>query len=488
MKFDNKKVPNWINGKSATANNEGWLNKVNPHNGELLWVYSSSDEFDVQHAINAADNALPSWSRVPPVQRGQVLSEIVRLMKLYRAQLAKCVAVETGKPPSDAIGEVNGAILQGEYWAGEGMRLHGRSLTSGIRGKSSYTIREPIGVAGLIVPANTPMANIAWKVFPALICGNTVVLKSSEDAPNLAHVFAQITKEAGLADGVFNVINGVGSVAGSALVKSKKVAIISFTGSSEVGRWIAEVAGSRLAKVSLELGGKNPFVVCDDSDLDHAVHWAALSAFSNAGQRCSSGSRIFVFDNVYEEFKSRLINKANSLELGVDENCDVGPVISKRQHLRILKAIDASKEAGGSVLCGGGVPKAAKLKDGFYIQPTLVENVPRDSALYTEEVFGPVATIHKVSDICEAIEFANDSEYGLTASVHTCNIDRAMWFAQHVKTGVANVNLGTFGSEPHMPFGGTGASGNGTREPGAEAVDVYSELKIISILTRDMPT
>jgi aldehyde dehydrogenase (NAD+) len=477
-----KNIPNWINGAEVMPEGDGWLDKFNPHSGLPMSLLADSTAGDTHRAIDAAGNAFPSWSSMTPVRRGQILADIVTLMKRHSRQMAECIAVETGKPPQDAAGEVNGAILQAEFFAGEGMRLYGRSLTSAMPGKQSFTVRQPRGIAGLIVPANTPIANIAWKTFPALICGNTVVMKAAEDAPEIAYIFAMLTKEAGLPDGVFNVIQGRGLTAGAALVEDPRVSVISFTGSTSVGRWIAEVAGRRLARVSLELGGKNPFVVCDDADMEQAVHWASLSAFSNAGQRCAAGSRILVFRNVYDDFRRSFVAKANSLKLGVSAGCDLGPVINQRQHFNILSAIDSARAEGGTVLCGGAVPDEAEFADGYYVKPTVIDGLVPTANLSRKEIFGPVVTLHPVDGIREALELSNASEYGLTAAIHTKNVDRAMWFAQNVRAGVANINIGTFGSEPHMPFGGFGASGNGSREPGVEALDVYSELKNISFL------
>ena len=478
-------IPNWINGHERRPEVDGWIDKFNPHNGELLCYVADSTEADISLAIASADEAFFAWSELTPVKRGQILSNIIAEMKRRADELAECIAVETGKSPQDAIGEVRGSILQGEFFAGEGMRLYGRSLTSGIPGKQSFTVRQPRGIAGLIVPANTPIANIAWKSFPALICGNTVVLKAAEDAPRIALLFAQLTKDAGLFDGVFNVIQGRGRPAGVSLVEDPRVAILSFTGSTGVGRWIAETAGKRLARVSLELGGKNPFVVCDDADLNEAVHWASLSAFSNAGQRCAAGSRILVFKSVYDTFRDKLVAKARSLKLGVNTGCNLGPVINQRQQQAILATIETAEAEGGKILCGGVAPTSNDLINGYYIQPTVIDGLNADAELSSKEIFGPVVTLHPVEDLAAALKFADTSEYGLTAAIHTRNIDRAMWFAQRVRAGVVNINLGTFGSEPHMPFGGFGASGNGTREPGVEALDVYSELKNISLLTRN---
>ncbi len=480
-----RQIYNWVAGKESPATGGATLNKINPHTGQIESQCSASSAEDVGHAIAVADAAFFDWSNMTPVARGNILGAWVRVLREHQQELAGIVARETGKPPQDAAGEVGAALAQGDYFAGEGMRLYARSLTSGMPGKYSHTVRQPRGVAGLIVPANTPIANISWKVFPALICGNTVVLKASEDAPEIAVRMAQLAKQAGLPDGVMNVIQGAGDPAGKTLVEDSRVAVISFTGSTAVGRWIAEVAGRRLARISLELGGKNPFVVCDDADLDAAVHWASLSAFSNAGQRCAASSRILIFDNVYDAFVDKLVAKARSLKLGIDQDCDLGPVINARQQSSILAAIGRARTAGGRVLCGGKAPDAQNLKNGFYIEPTLIDGLPDNAELCALEIFGPVATLQRVRDLSHALQVANVTDYGLTAAIHTRSVDRAMWFAQRVRAGVVNINIGTFGSEPHMPFGGFGASGNGTREPGVEALDVYSELKNISFLVRD---
>lgn len=476
-------VPNWVMGRALRDTNN-WLPKYNPHNGELLSHFTNSSSEEVYQAVSAAYDAFDAWSKITPVSRGHYLCEITNLMKSRSQEIVECIALETGKSIKDASGEVKAAILQAEYFSGEGMRLYGRSLTSGVTGKYSHTVRQPLGVAGLIVPANTPIANITWKAFPALICGNTVVLKASEDAPHTAYLFAQITKDAGLPDGVLNVIQGQGQVAGAALVQDERVSIISFTGSTSVGKWIAEVGGRRLCRISLELGGKNPFVVCDDADLEQAVHWASLSAFSNAGQRCAAASRIIVFKDIYALFLDKFLSKVSQLKLGVDAESDLGPVINQRSQLSLLNDIKKAQTEQGKVLYGGTLPLQPELSNGYYIQPTVIEGVDPNADLSQKELFGPVVCLYPVENIHEALALANNTQYGLTAAIHTQNTDRAMWFAQHVRAGVANVNLGTFGSEPHMPFGGFGASGNGTREPGVEALDVYSELKNISFLVR----
>jgi aldehyde dehydrogenase (NAD+) len=475
-------ISNFVSGTQQASEAAGTFDKINPHTGAIMYPVTVAGESEVDAAIVSCQEAFAQWSETTTVRRGQILGAIVQAMRANADELAGLIASETGKPPGDAMGEVGGSIAQGEFFAGEGMRLFGRTLNSGMEHKYSFTVRQPHGVCGLIVPANTPLANITWKVFPALICGNTAILKASEDAPRLALRFAEIAREAGLSDGVLNVLQG--RSAGPVLVRDPRVALISFTGSTEVGKSIARDGGERLARVSLEMGGKNPFIVCDDANMDNAVHWASLSAFSNAGQRCSSGSRLLVQSGVYDSFVSRLIEKAESLRLGIEQGCDLGPVVSRRQRDNILIAIETAKAEGGMVLTGGGAPDDPALTDGFYIQPTLIEGLSHEQILPNTEIFGPVATLHRFDTLQEALQIANATSYGLTASIHTTSLDRGMWFSQRVRAGAANINIATFGSEPHMPFGGFGDSGNGTREPGTEALDVYSELKTISVLVR----
>jgi alpha-ketoglutaric semialdehyde dehydrogenase len=474
------KIFNWLGGKERVQKSAKWINKYNPHNGKVLYQVINSTKNDVNQAITIAHKNYQSWSRMPSPDRGKIIERIGLLMSQNEKHLSNIFAIETGKPFKDAMGELHGAIKQANFFAGEGVRLYGKSLRSSIPNKHSYTIRESLGVAGLIVPANTPIANIAWKVFPALICGNTIVLKASEDAPRIAMEFAKICKEAGLPDGVLNIIHGLGSQAGEALVLDTRVPVISFTGSTAVGKRIASLAGSRLAKVSLELGGINPFVVCSDADLDLAVEWAALSAFSNAGQRCAAASRLIIFEDIYSKFKKKLLLKTKNLKLGVTHSSDLGPLINKKQQAAAINYFEDVRKKNGKIICGGKEGNYSKNLNGYYIQPTLIENINIESELSNTEVFAPVALMYKAKDLDHAIALSNSSEYGLTGAIHSSSLDNAMRFAHSLRSGVVNINLGTYGSEPHMPFGGFGLSGNGTREPGVEALDIYSELKNIS--------
>jgi aldehyde dehydrogenase (NAD+) len=474
-------IHNWIGGAETPARSAQSFEKRSPHDGTLLCQVARSAAEDVEAAIAVAREAQPAWAALPPVKRGEILHAIAVAMDAHKEEIARTVAVETGKSMKDALGETAAAIQQGLFMAGEGMRLYGRTTTSGAAHKQAMTVRCPLGVAGLIIAANTPIANVAWKVFPALVCGNAAVLKAAEDTPATAWIFGRIAKQAGLPDGVLSIVQGFGEEAGRPLVADPRVDVISFTGSTAVGREIARIAGERLAKVSLELGGKNPLVVCDDADLDRAVHWTVLSAFSNAGQRCASGSRIIVLDAVYETFRDKLVAAAEALRVGPGDEDDFGPVINERQLQNMLAAMERAREKGAVVLTGGERLMGSAHAKGCYIGPTVIEGAgPRDE-ISTSELFGPIACLYRARNYEDALTRANESPYGLTACIHTNNIDRALDFTRRVEAGVAVVNAGTYGSEPHMPFGGVKASGNGSREPGPEAIEVYSNLKDVYI-------
>ncbi|MBE2270367.1 MAG: aldehyde dehydrogenase, partial [Anaerolinea sp.] len=425
----------------------------------------------------AAKAAVPAWSSTPPVQRGLILHELVDAMKARQHEIAEIVAAESGKSIKAALGEVGGAIQCGLFYASEGQRLYGKTTTSGAANKYAMTIRQPIGVAGLIIAANTPIANVAWKIFPALVCGNAVVLKAAEDTPTTAWIVGQIAQQIGLPAGVLNIVQGYGPEAGQPLVEHPDVEVISFTGSTEVGKLIQRIAADRLAKVSLELGGKNPLIVCDDADLEHAAKWVLLSAFSNAGQRCASGSRIIIFDSIYDRFREMLVEGTKKLKVGVGDDDDFGPVINEEQLNNMLASVEAAKRSGAHILVGGERLTDDAHKHGFYMSPTLIDGVVPDDAISCTELFGPISLLYRVPDYAGALALANNSPYGLTACIHTRNYHRAIHFTQNVQAGVAVVNAGTYGSEPHMPFGGVKQSGNGWREPGTEALDIYSELK-----------
>jgi aldehyde dehydrogenase (NAD+) len=474
-------VPNQIGGAEAAARDGATIDVLDPHDGSVIARIPRSGKSEIDAAIAAARAAQPGWSALPGVQRGEILHRIANAIETRKDELARIVAREAGKRLPDALGEAGAAVQCARFFAGEGQRLFGRTTTSGMAGRWAMTVRRPCGVAGLIIAANTPAPNFAWKVFPALVCGNGVVLKSAEDTPISSWFLGVVCEQAGLPKGVLNVVHGWGAEAGQALVEHSGVDVLSFTGSTRVGRMIAEAAGRQLKKISLELGGKNPLVVCDDADLDHAVRWSLLAAFSNAGQRCAAGSRIIVFDAIYDRFVETFVAAAKQLKLGVGDDCDLGPVINARQLGNMLAAIDRAVAEGASILCGGARASRAELAEGFYLEPTILAGVSPKAEASRTELFGPITIVYRVGSFDQALELANNSPYGLTASIHTRDIGRALAFVERVQAGVAVVNCGTHGSEPHMPFGGVKASGNGSREPGTEALDIYSDLRDVYI-------
>jgi alpha-ketoglutaric semialdehyde dehydrogenase len=475
-------VPNLIGHEEKFSLSRQTFLNINPHSGTVICEVTASNEVDIDYAVVKAQLSQRKWSSTPAVVRGRVLFEIVDLLAKNRNELAKIVSEETGKSLPAALGEVNGAIDLARFYAAEGQRLYGRTTGSGVENKHIYHIKEPIGIAGLIISANTPIANVAWKVFPALICGNAAILKASEDAPLTSYFFGKIVSESNLPDGVLSIIQGRGTEAGTPLVRHPNVGVISFTGSTSVGKLIAVEAGKRLAKVSLELGGKNPLVVCADADLDKAIKWILLSGFSNAGQRCAAASRVIIFESVYSQLKEKLISSASKLKLGIGEKDDFGPVINQRQLHHIIDRVNDVKNRGAKILHGGNKSMLAEHTPGFYIEPTIIEGVDPNDVFSQTELFGPVITLYKAKDLSHAIELSNNSSYGLTSCIHTTNFENAITYSRLVEAGVCNVNGPTYGSEPHLPFGGVKNSGNGTREPGSEAIDIYTSLKTVSYI------
>jgi acyl-CoA reductase-like NAD-dependent aldehyde dehydrogenase len=474
-------VLNYVDGAEQAAASGECFTKLAPATGRPLCSVARSRAADVDAAVAAARRAWPAWSELTPVRRGELLRDLAFALRENQDELARLVHVETGKSLKDARGETAGAVEMGFFVAGEGRRFYGRTTTSAVPNKAAHTVRQPLGVAGLIIAANTPIANVAWKVFPALLCGNTAVLKPSEDSPTTAWAFARLAAKVGIPAGVLNLVHGFGEEAGAPLIESPGVDVISFTGSTKVGRWIQQTAGARLAKVCLELGGKNPLIVCDDANLEAAAQWAVLSAFSNAGQRCAAGSRIIVFGAVYERFRSLLIEKTRALRVGCGDDDDYGPVINERQLESMLQAVAAARQGGATVLTGGNRLTGPGYDGGFFMAPTLLEGAGAEDPVSQTELFGPISCLYRVTDFESALALANDSSYGLTAAIHTADVHRAMAFTNRIRSGVAVVNGGTYGSEPHMPFGGLRASGNGWREAGTEALDVYSDWKTVYI-------
>ena len=476
------RVLHWIGDVERPSVSGAFFDKQNPCDGTTLSEIARGGPEDASLAVEAAAAAFDGWSQTPIVTRGEILRRATLLLMERREEAASIVTLETGKSHKDALGEVGAAIEMGFFISGEARRFYGRTTSSAVPHRSAMTVRQPVGPAALIIAANTPMANVAWKVYPALLCGNSAVLKASENTPYVASWFAGLLQEAGLPSGVLSVLHGLGPEAGAPLVEDERIRLVSFTGSVPVGRFIQQAAGGRLAKVCLELGGKNPFVVCDDADLEAAVDAAVLSAFSNAGQRCASGSRLLVFASVYDDFRRLLLARTSALRLGPSDDDDLGPVINERQMVAILGAVvRAIREDGVTLACGGVRLEDPEHAAGYYVAPTVLENARPDARISRDEVFGPVTCLYRVDDFEHALQMANDTDFGLTAAIHTRSIHRAEVFRERCRAGVISINGPTYGSEPHMPFGGLKNSGNGFREAGTEVLDVYSDWKSVYV-------
>ena len=463
-------VENLIDGRPVAARSGALLEKLRPADETTLCRFARSGADDVADAVAAARAAQPAWAERTAVARGDIVRELALLLRDRREEASAIVVEETGKPVDLALGETDAAIEMGLFVAGEGRRSYGRTTTASMPHRTVMTLRQPLGVAALIMSFNTPLPNVAWKAFPAIFCGNAAVVKPSEHAPASAAFFGQLALEAGVPPGVLNVVHGLGAEAGAPLVEHPDVDVVSFTGSAATGRVINEAAARRLAKTCLELGGKNALVVCDDADLDRALEWVLASAFSNAGQRCASASRIVVFDAVYESFRERLVDAV--------ANVESQPVISRESMERILEAVARAQEDGATVLAGG----TRLERPGWHVAPSLVEGASSGAEISRLELFGPVTVLYRVADLDEAIALVNDSPYGLTAAIHTASVHRALRFAERAQAGVVVVNAGTHGSEPHMGFGGVKDSGTGWREAGIEALDVYSDQKVVNLV------
>jgi len=475
------KIRNFIGGRQVEPLSGIWFEKYSPHSGECICRVARSNSLDAEMAISAAKKAKRMWAETHSVGRGDMVRKIALRMQERRQEIAELVALETGKSISNALGETAAAIEMGFFIAGEGRRNYGKTMGASMAHRTVFTVRQPLGIAALIIASNTPIANVAWKAFPSIFCGNASILKPSEDTPLSAWIFGVICEEVGLPKGVFNILQGYGQEAGMPLVEAEDIHLVSFTGSYETGKWIQKVAGERLAKVCLELGGKNPLVVCDDADMECACEWVLSSSFSNAGQRCAASSRIIIFDSIYDGFRDLLVEKTRSLKVGPGDDDFLGPVINERQLEKMLAAIDEVQRQGARILTGGH-----RLTDeshlGYYLAPTLIEDAGPDWPISRHELFGPITCLFRVKDFEEALNLANDCDYGLTACIHTRNLHRAMRFAEKIEAGVVVVNGGTHGSEPHMGFGGLKNSGTGWREAGVEALDVYSDWKYINLI------
>jgi aldehyde dehydrogenase (NAD+) len=478
-----KTFKNYIGGEWVDAASGETFESVNPATGDTIGVFPRSSAEDVDRAVEAAKAAFEEWRLVPAPKRGEILYRFASLLIEEKDDLTDLMTREMGKVKAEAGGDVQEAIDMSLYMAGEGRRLFGQTTPSELRDKFNMSVRMPIGVVGAITPWNFPIAIPSWKITPALVCGNTIVFKPATDTPLLGERFVELLADAGLPAGVINIVHGGGGAVGDRLVRHADVPVITLTGSRETGVEVMRNAADRLKHVHLELGGKNAIIVLDDADLDLAVDGIVWSAFGTSGQRCTAASRVIVQEGAYEQLQSRLVAAAEQLRLGVgwEDDTDVGPVINKAALERIHSYTEIGKGEGARLLTGGEVATGNGFEKGFFYRPTIFGDVDPQMRIAQEEIFGPTTALIRVRDLDEAVRVSNGIRYGLSSSIFTRDVNKAFRAMRDLQAGITYINAGTIGAEVHLPFGGTKDTGNGHREAGQAALDVFTEWKSIYV-------
>lgn len=475
---------NYIDGKWDPAASGRTFDSWNPATGERIGQVPESDATDVARAVEAAARAFDKWRKTPAPRRAEIMHNAADTLRDRKQQLGELLTREMGKVLPEALGDVQEAVDMGMYMAGEGRRLNGLLVPSELPNKWAMAVRDPLGVVGLITPWNFPIAVPSWKIFPALVCGNTLVWKPAEDTPVLAIEFVKILEEAGLPPGVLNLVTGYGVPAGEALVEHPLVKLISFTGSNEVGKQIAIRTAQLGKRVSLELGGKNAIIVLDDADLDLATDGIIWSAFGTSGQRCTATSRVIATPGVNMAIAERIAERASQLRLGngLLATTDVGPLINQAAAAKVHEYSMIGKAEGAALLVGGDYARDGELARGHFYKPTVFDRVTPEMRLAQEEIFGPSLSIIHAQSLEDAIRINNGVNFGLSASIYTSNVNRAFQAMRDIATGIVYINAGTIGSEVQLPFGGTRGTGNGHREGGGPPVlDVFTEWKSIYV-------
>jgi aldehyde dehydrogenase (NAD+) len=478
-----KSFQNYIGGEWVDAASGETFESINPATGDTIGVFPRSSAEDVDRAVEAAKAAYEEWRLVPAPKRGEILYRFANLLIEAKDDVTDLMTREMGKVRAEAGGDVQEAIDMSLYMAGEGRRLFGQTTPSELRDKFNMSVRMPIGVVGAITPWNFPIAIPSWKIAPALVCGNTIVFKPATDTPLLGERFVELLDEAGLPKGVLNIVHGGGGAVGDRLVRHPDVPVITLTGSRETGVEVMRNAAENLKHVHLELGGKNAIIVLDDADLDLAVEGIVWSAFGTSGQRCTAASRVIVQDGAYEQLQSKLVATAERLRLGVgwEDDTDVGPVINKAALEKIHSYTEIGKDEGARLLTGGEVATGDGLDKGFFYRPTIFGDVDAQMRIAQEEIFGPTTALIRVRDADEAIRVSNGIKYGLSSSIFTRDVNKAFRAMRDLEAGITYINAGTIGAEVHLPFGGTKDTGNGHREAGQAALDVFTEWKSIYV-------
>jgi alpha-ketoglutaric semialdehyde dehydrogenase len=472
----------YINGQWIHPQSERLVRNINPADpDDVLAEFPAATAADAQRAIEAAQAAFQDWKNTPGPERGRVIWRAANIARQRVDEIAHTMTREEGKILKEAKGEALKGISLLEFYAGEGFRMHGKTLPSEARDTFTYTIRRPLGVVGLIAPWNFPWAIPVWKSAPALVAGNTVIFKPAELTPATATLLAEIYEEAGLPPGVFNMIVGSGSVVGEAIVNAPEIRAVSFTGSNAIGGALYVKAASRGIRVTCEMGGKNAVIVMPDADLDKAATAIHGGAFGSTGQRCTATARVIAHPSVKDNLLERLVERAEKIKVGpgLDETVDMGPAVDEKQWKTDLDYIQVAQQEGARLVTGGKQP--AHLERGYFVEPTNFDNVSPTMRIFQEEVFGPVLAITTANSLPEAIDFANSVEYGLTTSIFTESIDTVMRFIEEVETGMVHVNEPTIGGEAQLPFGGTKATGVGEREMAEEGLNFFTELKTVFI-------
>jgi alpha-ketoglutaric semialdehyde dehydrogenase len=480
---ETKSHQNYIAGRWVDAASGETFESTSPANGEPIGTFPLSGEQDVEEAVAAAKAAFEEWRLVPAPKRGEILFRFGQLLIEQKEDLAQLMSREMGKVLPEARGDVQEAIDMSFYMGGEGRRLFGQTTPSELKDKFQMSVRMPIGVVGVITPWNFPIAIPSWKTLPALVAGNTIVFKPATDTPTLGQRYVELLVEAGLPSGVLNTVHGGGGKVGEALVRHPDVRVISLTGSRETGVAVLKAAADGLKHVHLELGGKNAIIVLDDADLDLAVEGIIWSAFGTSGQRCTAASRVIVQRGVYDELQSKLVSAAERLRLGAgwEDDTDVGPVINQSALDKIDSYTQIGKDEGAKLLTGGEAASNDGLEKGFYYRPTIFGDVEPGMRIAQEEIFGPTTALIPVDSFDEALKAANGVKYGLSSSIFTRDVNKAFQAMRDLDTGITYINAGTIGAEVHLPFGGTKDTGNGHREAGQAALDVFTEWKSIYV-------
>jgi alpha-ketoglutaric semialdehyde dehydrogenase len=479
-----KKFQNFINGKWVDAKSGRTFENRNPANwDEVIGTFPKSGKEDVDEAVKAAREAFEKWRLVPAPKRGDIMRKVGDLMVERKEELARQMTREMGKVLAETRGDVQEGIDTAYYASSEGRRLFGHTVPSELPNKFNMAMRVPIGVAGVVTPWNFPMAIPTWKIFPALLCGNTVVFKPASDTPATATSLVEILMDAGVPEGVVNIVHGGGGEVGMSIVGHPDVDLVSFTGSTGVGIKISEVAAATLKRVSLELGGKNAQLVMDDADLDLALEGVLWGAFGTTGQRCTATSRLLLHEKIHDRFVKMLVDRAAKLRLGdgLLEGVDVGPCVNQGQQETVKSYVQIGLKEGGKIAFGGSVPKDPALAKGWFHEPTIFTEVQPHHRIAKEEIFGPVLSVIKVRSLEEGINVMNGTVYGLSSSIYTKNINDAYTAIRDIKAGITYINAPTIGAEAHMPFGGVKQTGNGHREGGWTVYDFFSEWKTVYV-------